>query len=109
MSLNIRKVAAGLGLLALSVAPIVAGQFSLYTNAGYKSATAVVPTAGYCVQDCRAPEPNSFATNTGPLGTFGIFGPTNQAVTKYGPIAAGSYSCSVYQYGVASAYVNIYW
>lgn len=110
---SIRKIIAATGLLALCVAPAVAGSFFISAS-GYvtgASGTAVVPSAGSCGQVCYTPNngAGTVATTSGPFGYYILNGgPSEQYLIRQGPVAAGTYSCSVYQSG-AYASVSISW
>jgi len=113
MFTSIKKIVAGLGLVALCVAPAIAGQLFINTSYGPQSGTAVVPNVGSCGQVCYSASPYSWETNTGPLGTYtlsgynGNKGSQNEYLIVQGPVAPGSYYCSVYQSGgYASVTVN---
>jgi hypothetical protein len=106
---HIRKIALGLGLITLCIAPAVAGSFHLDTTAGPTSGTAIVLSAGSAAQDCLALNPGSFASVSGPLGTFSQTGPASQGIFRSGPVAPGSYSCSVYASGGGFAMITINW
>jgi hypothetical protein len=106
---NIKKITAGLGLIALCVTPAIAGQFSINTSYGPQSGTAVVPSAGSCGQVCYNAYSSSWATSSGPLGTISLSGQAGAYNQKSGAVAPGSYGCYVTAGSGGYAVVTITW
>jgi len=123
MNAKIRKVIASIGLVALCVAPAVAGTFHQeliggYQNGGYAawSGTVVVPSAGGSTIYLEAPNgptpnnpymPTSQVVCNGPLGQYTIYGPNNR-LSLGGSVAAGSYwvYMSVANYGACVMHIE---
>jgi len=106
---KIRKIIAVAGLVALCVAPAIAGSFSLSTYSGSNAGTAVVPTLAGCGQVLMAPYGWSYVTSYGPLGNFASYGPMQNSWSTSGQIPAGTYYCSVSVSGGGYASVEIRW
>jgi len=113
MLTKLRTFIVASGLLALCSIPVTAANFVQSVTSGsgsaYWSGTVVVPNAGSCAQIVYAPYGSSWASSTGPLGTFSRSGPMTNPQQIQAAIAAGTYNVVLTVQGGGHAAINITW